>query len=256
MKVIMEVRERHRPNLPIEAECIVPKNFVGPERTFYVWKGNKKLDIRDVFHIRREGHANSVDKVEIIIRGDSSHIKRIGEHMEGGKITIEGDIGMHCGNFMSDGVIEIMGNADSWLGREMNGGTIICHGDAADYAGSGYRGEKHGMKGGKIEIMGDAGDFAGETLAGGEIIIHGNAGDMPGADMKDGVLVIRGDCSRACGNMTGGTCTVLGTVHDMLPTFRNEGTEQREGHLLTKFSGDHISRGLGTLYINNFKYMD
>jgi formylmethanofuran dehydrogenase subunit C len=256
MKVIMEVRERHRPNLPIEAECIVPKNFIGPERTFYVWKGNKKLDIRDVFHIRREGHANSVDKVEIIIRGDSSHIKRIGEYMDGGKITIEGDIGMHCGNFMSDGVIEIMGNADSWLGREMNGGTIICHGDAADYAGSGYRGEKHGMKGGKIEIMGDVGEFAGETLAGGEIIIHGNAGDMPGADMKDGVLVIRGDCSRACGNMTGGICTVLGTVHDMLPTFKNEGTEQRGEHLLTKFSGDHISRGLGTLYINNFKYMD
>lgn len=123
MKVILEVKERHKPNLPIEAECITPpKNFLDPEREFHVWKGNKELDITDVFHVRKDGNAKSAEQVEIIIRGDSSHIKRVGEYMDGGKILIERDIGMHCGNFMSaGGLIEIQGgDADScWVGRYM-----------------------------------------------------------------------------------------------------------------------------------------
>jgi len=41
--------------------------------------------------------------------------------MNAGRIVIEGDIGMHCGNFMSAGEIIIKGNADAWLGREMRG---------------------------------------------------------------------------------------------------------------------------------------
>ncbi|GAB7015862.1 formylmethanofuran dehydrogenase subunit C [Methanogenium cariaci] len=256
MKVILEVKERHKPNLPIEAECITPKNFLDPEREFHVWKGNKELDITDVFHVRKDGNAKSAEQVEIIIRGDSSHIKRVGEYMDGGKILIERDIGMHCGNFMSAGLIEIQGDADSWLGREIHGGKILCHGNAMDYAGSGYRGEKQGMQGGLIEIMGDAGDFAGETMAGGEIIIHGNAGDMPGVDIRDGRLTIMGDCSRPCGNMSGGECRVFGTAHDMLPTFRNDGPTTIDSVPVTRFSGDYTSRGLGTIYVANCKYMD
>lgn len=256
MKVILEVKERHKPTLPIEAECITPKNFLDPERVFHVWKGNRELDISDVFHVRKDGNAKSADQVEIIIRGNSANIKRVGEYMDGGKILIEGDIGMHCGNFMSAGLIEIMGNADSWLGREMHGGKIICHGDAGDYAGSGYRGEKKGMLGGQIEIMGNTGDFAGETMAGGEITIHGNAGDMPGIDIRDGHLTIMGDCSRPCGNMSGGECRIFGTAFDMLPTFRNEGLTSVDSTPVTRFSGDYISRGLGTIYVANYKYMD
>jgi formylmethanofuran dehydrogenase subunit C len=256
MKVILEVKERHKPTLPIEAECITPKNFLDPEREFHVWKGNKELDISEVFHVRKDGNAKSADQVEIIIRGDSSNIKRVGEYMDGGRILIEGSIGMHCGNFMSAGTIEIKGDADSWLGREMHGGTILCHGNAGDYAGSGYRGEKKGMTGGRIEIMGNAGDFAAETMAGGEMIIHGNAGDMPGIDIKDGSLTIMGDCSRPCGNMSGGKCWIFGTAYDMLPTFRNEGQTAVDSIPVTRFSGDYISRGLGMVYAANHKYME
>jgi formylmethanofuran dehydrogenase subunit C len=54
--------------------------------------------------------------------GDATfRLKRVGEYMDAGKITVLGDIGMHCGNFMSGGTIEIHGNADGWLGREMAG---------------------------------------------------------------------------------------------------------------------------------------
>ena len=192
----------------------------------------------------------------MILRGDVSRFKRVGEYMDAGKITIEGDIGMHCGNFMSGGTIEIHGNADGWLGREMRGGRILCHGNAGHYAGSGYRGEKFGMKGGTLEVLGNAGDFAAEYLAGGEVIIHGNAGDLPGVEMVDGTLLIHGDCSRPCGNMTGGTCTVLGKVRGMLPTFRKTGTVLYEpGKVpLTVFGGDIANRGKGILRVREYGY--
>jgi formylmethanofuran dehydrogenase subunit C len=256
MKVILEVKERKKPFLPIEAEIIIPSNFLDPEPDLVVCRGNKELLLDEIFVKTVEGTAGNVDEVELVIRGDSSRIKRVGEYMDGGKITIEGNIGMHCGNFMSAGTIEIHGNADAWLGREMVGGQIICHGHAGDYCGGGYRGEKKGMRGGTIEVFGNSGDFTAETLTGGTVIVNGNSGDLTGVEMHDGTLIVRGDCSRVCGNMNGGTCYVYGTVYDMIPTFRRTGTETIEGVSLTKFTGDIANRGKGTLYIKNYQYMD
>jgi formylmethanofuran dehydrogenase subunit C len=55
-------------------------------------------------------------------------------------------------------------------------GSIICHGNAGHYCASGYRGEKHGMKGGRIEVMGNAGDFCAEYLTGAKCISTAAAG--------------------------------------------------------------------------------
>lgn len=256
MKVLLDVKERKKPNLPIEAETIVPANFLQGHESLTLYRGNKELPLDEIFRVSIEGAADSVDDVEIVIRGDSSRIKRVGEYMDGGRILIEGDIGMHCGNFMSGGVIEIAGNADAWLGREMVGGSVICHGNAGDYCGSGYRGEKRGMRGGSIEVFGNAGDFAGEFLDGGSINIHGNAGDLAGAEMRGGELVIMGDAWRAGANMTDGTCRVHGTVYDMMPTFRNEGTVIIEGVKFNHFKGDIANRGKGSLIIMSYQYME
>jgi formylmethanofuran dehydrogenase subunit C len=256
MRVTLAVKERKKPYLPIEAEAIVPKNFLDPHAPHSVWKGNKELPLEEVFTVTVEGEASAPDDVEIIIRGDSSKIKRVGEYMDGGRIRIEGDIGMHCGNFMSAGTIEIDGNAGEWLGREMIGGAIICHGNAGDFCGSGYRGERRGMRGGSIEVWGSAGDFAAETLTGGTVTIHGDAGDLSGAEMHGGILVIMGNTSRVCGNMNGGTCFVYGTVAEMLPTFRKEGPVTIGGVQFTKFTGDVANRGKGTLFIRDYQYMD
>lgn len=256
MHVTLTVKKRKKPWLPIEAEVIVPRNFLDRTLEMAVWKGNRKHALDEIFSVEVEGEARTADEVEITISGDSSRIKRVGEYMDAGRIRITGDIGMHCGNFMSGGTIEIEGNADAWLGREMRGGTIICRGNAGDYCGSGYRGEKRGMQGGRLEIFGNAGDFAAETLFGGTVIIHGNAGDMPGAEMKDGLLVVRGNCTRACGNMSGGTAWFCGTVGDMLPTFRRAGTSVRDGTTYTRFAGDIANRGKGILFIKDYQYMD
>jgi formylmethanofuran dehydrogenase subunit C len=234
----------------IEAETIIPQNFLrGTDIT--VFEGNKERALDDLFYISVEGPAVSPDQVEIILRGDTGTVKRVGEYMNAGRIVIEGDIGMHCGNFMSAGEIIIRGNADSWLGREMRGGKITCYGNAGHYCAAGYRGEKRGVRGGSVEVMGNAGDFTAEYLSGGEVRIHGNAGDLAGVELREGTLVIGGSCSRPCGNMTGGTCMVFGKIIDMLPTFEPMGSREIEvaGKMIRMeiFRGDVANRGKGTL---------
>ena len=244
MRVTLTTKPRAKPFLPVEAECIVPENFIG-SHDLVVYEGNKKRRLEDLFSIRRDGNVNSPEKVMVIIKGDASRVKRVGEYMSSGKIIIESDIGMHCGNFMRGGEIEILGNADGWLGREMRGGSILCHGNAGNYCGAGYRGEKRGMRGGSIEVMGNAGDFLAENLTGGEIYVHGNTGMFPGAEMRGGRLLIDGDARIPGANMTNGTCIVRGQVHEMLPTFERIG--EKDGMVV--YHGDVAGRGKGELIV-------
>jgi len=250
MRVILEAKARKKPFLPIEAESIIPRNFLkGTDITVY--EGNKERRLEDLFWIFVEGTAVTPEKIEVVLKGDTSRVKRIGEYMDAGKITIAGDVGMHCGNFMSGGEIEIFGNADAWLGREMRGGYILCHGNAAHYCASGYRGEKTGMRGGSIEVLGNAGDYCAEYLTGGEVHIHGSCGDMAGVEMKGGQFIIEGDATRPCGNMKDGTCMIFGTVHQMLPTFERTGIKELPDRkvTMTVYKGDIANRGKGVMMV-------
>ena len=255
MKVVLVAKPRSKPRIPIEAETVTPRRFL-EEGSITVWEGNKERTLADLFEVTVEGETGSVDDVEIVLRGDVSRVKRIGEYMDGGRITVEGSIGMHCGNFMSGGTIEILGDADHWLAREMRGGSIVCRGNAGHYCASGYRGEKHGMKGGSVLVLGNAGDFCAEYLAGGSVEVRGNCGDMPGVEMGGGTLVVHGDCRRAAANMRGGQCTVHGTVTGMIPSFRRTGTRVLEtgSAPYTVFEGDIANRGRGSLVVRHYVY--
>ncbi|MBP2134006.1 formylmethanofuran dehydrogenase subunit C [Methanomicrobium sp. W14] len=254
--VTLTVKKREKPDISVEAEGIVPANFVDESYAdLTVWEGNKEWKLTDFFDISCTGKAEKPSDVGIVLSGDTTRtVKRIGEYMEDGKITVRGDIGMHCGNFMKGGTIEIFGNADGWLGREMEGGKIICHGDASHYCGAGYRGVTEGMKGGLIEVFGNAGDYCCECLFGGKVIVHGSCGDMAGVDMKGGELFISKDCHRPCGNMKGGTVTVCGTAYAMPPAFSKEGEETLDSKIFTVFKGDIANRGNGTLKVASFEY--
>ncbi len=255
MKVTLAMKPTARSFIPIEAESIVPKNFLSGT-DLPVWRGNRELRLDEVFSVAVEGSADRPEDVEVVLSGDTSRLKRVGEYMEAGRITVLGDIGMHCGNFMTGGTIEVHGNADGWLGREMAGGTIVCRGDAADYCASGYRGGRKGMKGGIVEVFGRAGDFLAEQIAAGTVIVHGDAGDMAGAEMHGGTLVVHGDCRRPCANMKAGSCYVYGTAQGMLPTFRKVGTVRHEGRTLIQFAGDLANRGKGNLFVKDYEYLD
>jgi formylmethanofuran dehydrogenase subunit C len=260
MKTVkLKRKEVKNPYIPVEAEKITTETFLESDLSeVRIWSGNREHKLEDLFTVEIEGEAESVDDVHIILLGDCSMVKRIGEYMTGGKITVEGSIGMHCGNFMSGGVIEVKGNADSWLGREMRGGEIICRGDAALYCGSGYRGEKKGMRGGLIHVEGNAGDFLGETLWGGKIIVDGNAGNMPGAEMSGGEIIIGKDAEIPGANMKGGVCIIGGTAYDILPTFLLEDSKKELDDFKSgffEFSGDHANRKpKGKIYAKDYRY--
>jgi formylmethanofuran dehydrogenase subunit C len=242
MHVTITMKPRSKPFLPIEAEQVIPENFIGSRRVM-VYEGNKERNLADLCVIRKDGNVNTPENVTLVLRGDWSRVKRVGEYMSSGVINIEGDIGMHCGNFMRAGHIEIRGNADAWLGREMRGGTLVCQGNARDYCGSGYRGEKRGMRGGSIEVMGDVGEYCGECLTGGSIIVRGNAGCFSGVEMRGGTLTIYGDATLPAANMVAGKCVVKGEILEMVPTFELIGEENG----MMVYRGDVANRGKGTL---------
>lgn len=237
--------------ISVEAENISPDKFAGKSekdiQSIEVWMGNQKTTLGELFSIKVEGTGAAAD-TKIVMEGDFSRVKRIGEGMTAGLIMIKGNVDMHLGAKMSGGKITLSGNADSWAGREMKGGELIIEGNAGYYLGAGYRGETCGMRGGKITVMGNALDFLGEHLCGGEIIVKGNAGLLPGLSNNGGKIVIGGSTSRPGSEMAKGTI-IAGKVEEMMPVFKQEGTEAIEGITYKKYTGDVIVNGKGVLYI-------
>ena len=183
-------------------------------KNFDVWYGKYKVKLGELFEIKKEG-----DEKKLILDGDFSRVKWIGRGMTEGEIVVKGNVGAHCGAFMSGGKIVVEGNADDWLGAEMSGGEIVVKGNAKNLVGCAYYGDLEGMKGGKILIEGNAGNYIGEKMVGGEIEIKGNAGDFIGTEMKNGTIIVHGDCGFVGGDMKGGTIKIGGKF-DLLPSFK------------------------------------
>jgi formylmethanofuran dehydrogenase subunit C len=239
--------------VPVEAEAIKPDNFAGKSKneieSVVVWHGNREVTLDSLFDVdvKRVDHK---EETKVLIEGDASRIKRLGEKMTSGEMTINGNVDMHCGAMMSGGKIIVNGDADAWAGREMIGGELVIGGNAGSYLGAGYWGVEKGMRGGLIRVKGNAGDYVGEHMAGGEIVIEGSAGLLPGLNMSGGKIVIEGDAILPCGEMKKGIMVIKGKVLDMLPSFRFDGMEVIDSLELKKFTGDLAIGGSGTLYAN------
>ena len=246
------IKPKKEIRISTEAENISPDIFAGKTekeiQSLEAWVGNQKTTIGELFSVKVEGSSPAAD-TKIVMEGDFSRVKRIGEGMTAGLVIINGNVDMHIGAKMSGGKISVKGNADSWAGREMKGGELIVEGNAGYYLGAGYRGESCGMRGGKITVMGNALDFVGEHMCGGEIIVKGNTGILPGLSNNGGKIVIEGNTSRPGSEMSKGTIIVNGTVEEMMPVFKLEGNEDVDGVTYKKYTGDVIANGKGLLYI-------
>ncbi len=206
-----------QPEVPLEAEAISPPALVGLSESgiehLQVLHGNAKAKLGDFFKITGRGSPN------IHLEGDLSNIKMIGAGMSQGKITIEGDVGMHVGIGMSGGKILIKGNANDWVGPEMSGGQIIVNGNAGHMIGSAFRGQSSGIQGGEIFILGSAKNEIGNSMRRGFIAIGGDAGDFPGVNMLAGTIIIMGKMGvRAGAGMKRGTIVSFEEA-PMLPSF-------------------------------------
>lgn len=231
MRTQITLNLKKRPNLPVEAESITPDNFfeksVDEIYKLPLYSGNRLEKVGDYFNVEvtapdEEGapgtpHQDRLPKIVLI--GDFSRFKRIGQEMTAGEIVIQGSAGFHTGAMMHGGAIHIQGDAGDWLGAHMEGGQITVEGSAGHFVGSAYRGMTKGMTGGLILIHGNAGQMLGSRMRGGLIAVAGGCKDAPGYKMCAGTILIAGKAGiRAGAGMQRGTI-ILSREHTLLPTF-------------------------------------
>ena len=155
--------------ITVEAEVIRPDAFAKLSKEeierLQVWQGPRELPLSEFFEVDvRAGEAP--EDTKIVIDGDVSRVKRIGQGMKSGRIEILGSAGMHLGAEMAGGSILVQGDADSWAGMEMKGGLLQIEGNAGDHVGSAYRGSWRGMTGGQIRIERERAQPAGRRPGG------------------------------------------------------------------------------------------
>ncbi len=150
---------REVPQIPIEVETIRPELFIGKSpleiSALPANCGNQLACLGDFFEIGEDGQP------DILVEGDLERVKMIGAGMTQGRITVEGNAGMHLGAEMSGGSIVVNGNVADWAGAEMHGGSIRIRGNAGNDLGGGYRGSTKGMNRGVILVRRQRGERGG-----------------------------------------------------------------------------------------------
>ncbi|MDR3543833.1 MAG: formylmethanofuran dehydrogenase subunit C [Desulfosporosinus sp.] len=208
------------PSFPVEAESINPENVTGKEvegiKSLPLWCGNRREEVGDYFDVEIE---NSGQPAQLVLKGDLSRFKRLGQGMGAGEMIVGGSVGFHAGALMRGGTLVIKGDAGDWLGAHMENGLIKVEGSAGDFVGAAYRGKNKGMTGGTILITGNAGQMLGARMRRGLIAIGGDCGDMMGFGMLAGTVLVRGRAGILAGaKMVRGTVILL-QPQVLLPTF-------------------------------------
>ncbi|MFX1380540.1 MAG: formylmethanofuran dehydrogenase subunit C [Promethearchaeota archaeon] len=252
----IKLKLKKKPIYPLEADTITPDKFAGKSaadiKKLTVYHGNEEKTIGDFFDV--SGSAGEVNEIKIIIDGDLSNVKRIGEKMSSGEIVINGNVGMHVGNNMSGGKILVNGNADDWAGAMLKGGELEITGDAGHYVGAAYRGFWKGMENGIIKVKGKIGNEALSWANGSKpgkrfpTLICGAASSFLGVHSHGGTIIVEGDCDRCVGaDQVRGTIIVKGKISRILPSYKKLG-QVKEIELMNgdkingdfvEFSGDH-----------------
>jgi formylmethanofuran dehydrogenase subunit C len=260
------LRSKGRIGITVEAEVIRPDIFAGKKKEeiegLIVWQGAKQFPLAEFFDVdvSRPNPSKEMkpEETSIIIEGDVSRVKRIGQGMKVGRIRIQGSAGMHLGEEMSGGSILVEGDAGSWTGMGMLGGQIHIQGNGADHIGSSYRGSWRGMTGGEILIDGNARSQLGGGMVGGRIIVAGNVENFCGIRQSGGLILVKGSAVRGVGaEMNGGTIAVCGAIKQPSPGFVETGREEnamlgdiRLDGWYARFTGDYAlgKNPKGSLY--------
>jgi len=252
----IKLKLKKESEFPLEADVISPDQFTGKTLTdikkLTVFHGNEEKSLGDFFDI--SGKSGEIADLKVVIEGNLSNVKRIGEKMSAGEIIVNGDVGMHVGNRMTGGKILVNGNANDWAGAMLNGGELEITGDAGHYVGAAYRGFWKGMQNGTIKVHGKIGDEALTWVNGSKpgkrfpTLICGSAGSLLGIHSHGGTIIVEGDCNRCAGaDQVRGTIVVKGKVSRILPSYKKIGEvkeiELMNGEKITgkfiEYSGDH-----------------
>jgi len=179
--------------------------------------GNTNAEVGDFFDVTGDVELN------IVIEGDLSKAKRIGEGMEYGNITIYGNVGMHLGEKMKGGKIIVNGNVSDWMGSSMSGGIILVNGNVGNFTCSSYWGEKEGMNGGVVFVNGSVGDDLGRRMRRGNIFVTENSGDFTGVEVIAGTIFVLGSVGESLGAGMKRGSIILSRLPELLPSFYYSG---------------------------------
>jgi formylmethanofuran dehydrogenase subunit C len=155
--------------------------------------GKAKVRVDELFTISGE------DTQNMLIKNSFEKLDFIGKELEGGTMTVEGDVGAYCAIGMKTGAITVNGNAGIFAACEMKKGFLTINGNAGDFLGGALPGNKMGMKGGTVLVKGNAGERVGDHLRRGVILIEGNAGDYCGSRMTAGTIAVMGQVGNHLG---------------------------------------------------------
>lgn len=224
------------PPVPVEAESLIPENVAGKDERAIgllpLLVGKQAETVADWFHVTfapaDAGDGQQPDgRADLVLRGDLTRFKRLGEGMSRGRMVVEGPVGFHAGARMSGGTLTIHGDAGDFLGAHMTGGLIVVRGHAGHYTAAAYRGYEQGMQGGTVIITGSAGQMLGARMRRGLIYVLGDSGDVTAFNMKAGTIIVGGTPGvRVGARMVRGTVILLGGTAAMLPTFCYDCTDQ------------------------------
>ncbi len=226
MKTI-ELSMKKFSRIPLEFDNILPEllfdKTINEINDTIVYHGNRQEPLGDYFNIKVEGIASNSDDCRIILNGNLSRVKYIGNKMSAGEIIVNSDVDLHVAAEMSNGHIIVNGDAESYAAREMTGGLLEIHGDVKHFCASSYMGQWRGVSGGKIVIDGNVGRNLAESMVAGEIYIKGNCDILLGVHMSNGFIQIDGNVSKwPAGQMKSGTIVINGEVGEILEGFRKK----------------------------------
>src|SRR5262249_27253201 len=99
---MLRLRYRASTTVPVEAGCVVPDQLAGKSvdeiARLPVHHGNRQEPLGEFFAVA----GDSAD-LQVVVEGDCSRVKWIGAGMSAGRLTVEGNAGMHVGSEMRGG---------------------------------------------------------------------------------------------------------------------------------------------------------
>ncbi len=213
-----------QPELYLEANLITPDQFAGKSvaeiGAVEVSEGKIKYPLSVFATIDGTSGATAAE-TKIVLNGDWTRVKRIGQQMTAGEIVINSTTDMYTGGWMKGGKITVNGDVDSFTGIAMAGGELTINGSAQNHVGSAYRGDWRGMTGGVIRVTGNAGNDIGTFMRGGTIIIEGDAFIHVLTHAEGGTIIIKGNVEgRVGGQAVKGDVYVLGKIQYMMPGYK------------------------------------
>lgn len=222
------------PPVPIEAESLIPEHVAGKDEAHIgrlpLLVGKMPETVADWFHVsvsQAEATAENAGHTALVLRGDLTRFKRLGEGMSRGRMVVDGPAGFHAGARMSGGSLIINGDAGDFSGAHMRGGLLVIRGNVGHYAAAAYRGETKGMRGGTLIVTGSTGQMLGARMRRGLICVLGDTGDVTGFNMKAGTIIVTGTSGARVGaRMVRGTVLLLSGDPALLPTFSYDCTYQ------------------------------